>query len=101
MYGLVHSPADMLGSDKDARWSRYRAQGIGVLCRTLTPCCVSTVGGAWGSRLTALRPYQPHFSPFLLLFAVAFRRLSTRSETCAVGEAYSVHSVPHRQSIIF
>jgi hypothetical protein len=42
MYGPVHSPADMLGSDKDARWSRYRAQGIGVLCQTLTACCVST-----------------------------------------------------------
>ena len=65
MYGPAHSPADMLGSDKDARRSRYRAQGIGVLCRTPTPCCVST-GSAWGSRLTALRPYQPHSSPFLL-----------------------------------
>ena len=62
---------------------------------------VLALGGTWGSRLTALRPYQPHFSPFLSLFAVASRRLYTRLETCAVGEAYSVHSVPHRQSIIF
>jgi mercuric ion transport protein len=62
---------------------------------------VLAVGGAWGSRLTALRPYQAHFASFLLLFAVASRRLYTRLETCAVGEAYSVHSVPHRESIIF
>src|ERR1700692_1594729 len=28
---------------------------------------VLALGGAWGSRLTALRPSQPYFSPFLLL----------------------------------
>jgi mercuric ion transport protein len=75
--------------------------GLSACCAGPLLLVVLALGGAWGSRLTALRPYQPHFSPFLLLFAVAFRRLYTRLETCAVDEAYSVHSVPHRQSIIF
>jgi len=70
MYKLVQSPADTRGSDKDARWNVAALRASALLCRTLTPC-VLALGGAWGSRLTALRPYQPHFSPFPLLFAVA------------------------------
>ena len=59
------------------------------------------LGGACGSRLTALRQYHPFFPVSIAFFAVASRRLYTRSEACAVGEACSVHSVPHRQRVIF
>src|ERR1700676_5744810 len=85
MYKLVQSPADTHGSDKDARWSRYRAQGIGVLCRTLTPCCVST-GRCMGftSDRTAALPTS-FFAVPIAFFAVGSHRLYTRSEACAVG----------------
>jgi mercuric ion transport protein len=60
------------------------------------------VGGAWGARLTALRPFQPLFvAASIAFFAVAFRRLYVRSETCAVAEACAVPSVRHRQRVIF
>ncbi|MFL9936772.1 mercuric transporter MerT family protein [Paraburkholderia sp. RL18-103-BIB-C] len=60
------------------------------------------VGGAWGSRLTALQPFQPLFVAIsIAFFAVAIRRLYARSEVCAVGEACAVSSVRRRQRVIF
>jgi mercuric ion transport protein len=60
------------------------------------------VGGAWGSRLTALRPFQPLFVAIsIAFFAVAFCRLYARSEKCTVGEACAAPSARHRQRFIF
>jgi mercuric ion transport protein len=60
------------------------------------------VGGAWGSHLTALQPFQPlFFAISIAFFAVAFRRLYAKSEECAVGEACAVRSVRHRPRVIF
>jgi mercuric ion transport protein len=60
------------------------------------------MGGAWGSRLTALRPFQPLFVAVSIgFFAMAFRRLYARSKTCATGEACAVPSARHRQRVIF
>jgi mercuric ion transport protein len=60
------------------------------------------VGGAWGSRLTALQPFQPLFvAVSIAFFAAAFRRLYARSATCEAGEACAVPSVQHRQRVIF
>jgi mercuric ion transport protein len=60
------------------------------------------VGGAWGSRLTALEPLQPLFiAAALAFFASAFTRLHLRSEVCAAGEVCAVPAVRRRQRVIF
>jgi mercuric ion transport protein len=60
------------------------------------------LGGAWGSHLTAWRPFQPIFVAIsIAFFAVAFRRLYVRSEKCTAGEACAAASVRHRQRVIF
>lgn len=71
-------------------------------------CCagplllVLGVGGAWGSRLTALRPFQPLFVVIsIAFFTVAFRRLYAKSEECAVSETCAVPSTRRRQRFIF
>jgi mercuric ion transport protein len=60
------------------------------------------VGGAWSSRLTALRPFQPLFIvASIAFFAVAFHRLHARAGKCAEGDACSVPSMRHRQRVVF
>jgi mercuric ion transport protein len=78
------------------------ALGASACCAGPLLLVVLGVGGAWGSRLTALQPFQPLFIVVsVALFAVAFRRLYAKSEECAVGEACAVPSVRHRQRVIF
>ena len=78
------------------------ALGASACCAGPLLLVVLGVGGAWGPRLTALRPFQPLFvAVSIVFFAVAFRRLYVRSETCAAGEACAVPSVRHRQRVIF
>ncbi|NPT54436.1 mercuric transporter MerT family protein [Paraburkholderia elongata] len=78
------------------------AFGASACCAGPLLLVVLGVGGAWGSRLTALQPFQPLFVAIsVAFFAVAFRRLYARSEECAVGKACAVPSARHRQRIIF
>ena len=60
------------------------------------------IGGAWGSRLVALEPYQPLFIAAALgFFGFAFYRLYRRAEACAPGEVCAVPAVQRRQRLIF
>ncbi|OAJ62789.1 mercury transporter MerT [Paraburkholderia ginsengiterrae] len=78
------------------------AFGASACCAGPLLLVVLGVGGAWGSRLTALRPFQPLFVVIsIAFFAVAFRRLYARSEECAVGETCAVPSTRRRQRFIF
>jgi mercuric ion transport protein len=72
-------------------------------------CCVGPlvlvmlgVGGAWGSRLTALVPMRPFFiAAALVSFMFAFYRLGMKTVTCASGNACATRAVRRRQHIIF
>ena len=78
------------------------AFGASACCAGPLLLVVLGVGDAWGSRLTALRPFQLLFVVVsIACFAVAFRRLYARAEKCAAGEACAVPSVRHRQRVIF
>jgi mercuric ion transport protein len=78
------------------------ALGASACCAGPLLLVVLGVGGAWGSGLTALQSFQPLFiAVSIAFFAVAFRRLYARSETCVAGEACAVPSVRHRQRVIF
>ncbi|MFM0300244.1 mercuric transporter MerT family protein [Paraburkholderia sediminicola] len=60
------------------------------------------VGGAWGSRLTALQRFHPLFVAIsVVFFAAAFRRLYAKSEECAVGEVCAMSSARNRLRVIF
>lgn len=60
------------------------------------------VGGAWGSRLVALAPYQPYFVAAALgFFGIAFYRLYRRPKACAPGDACALPAVRTRQRTIF
>jgi mercuric ion transport protein len=57
------------------------ALGASACCAGPLLLVVLGVGGAWGSRLTALQPFQPLFIVVsVALFAVAFRRLYAKSK---------------------
>jgi mercuric ion transport protein len=60
------------------------------------------VGGAWGSRLVALEPYQPYFiAAAVTFFGFAFYRLYMRSAECAPGDACAVPNTRKRQKLLF
>jgi mercuric ion transport protein len=78
------------------------ALGASACCAGPLLLVVLGLGGAWGSHLTAWRPFQPIFVAIsIAFFAVAFRRLYVRSEKCTAGEACAAASVRHRQRVIF
>ncbi|KAA1006180.1 mercury transporter MerT [Paraburkholderia panacisoli] len=78
------------------------ALGASACCAGPLFLVVLGVGGAWSSRLVALRPLQPLFVAIsIAFFAVAFRRLCARSEECTVGEACAAPSVRHSQRVVF
>ncbi|QCP52425.1 mercury transporter MerT [Trinickia violacea] len=78
------------------------AFGASACCAGPLLLVVLGIGGAWGSRLTALRLFQPLFVAIsIAFFAVAFRRLYAKSDECAVGKACAVPSARHRQRFIF
>jgi mercuric ion transport protein len=78
------------------------ALGASACCAGPLLLVVLGLGGAWGSRLTALEPFQPLFvAVSIAFFAMAFRKLYARAATCAVGEACVVSPVRHRQRVIF
>jgi mercuric ion transport protein len=78
------------------------AFGASACCAGPLLLVVLGVGGAWGSRLAALQPFQPLFVAIsIAFFAVAFRRLYAGSEECAVGKTCAAPSSRHRQRFIF
>lgn len=78
------------------------AFGASACCAGPLLLVVLGVGGAWGSRLTALQPFQPLFvAVSIAFFAVAFRRVYARSEKCTGGEACAAPSARRRQRFIF
>lgn len=78
------------------------AIGASACCAGPLLLVVLGVGGAWGSRLVALEPYQPFFiAAALAFFAFAFYRLYRNSEACAPGEVCAAPAVRRRQRVIF
>jgi mercuric ion transport protein len=78
------------------------ALGASACCAGPLLLVVLGFGGAWGSRLTALQPFQPLFiAVSIAFFAVAFRTLYARAEKCAAAEVCVVRSVRHCQRVIF
>lgn len=78
------------------------AIGASACCAGPLLLVVLGVGGAWGSRLVALEPFQPFFiAAALTFFGFAFYRLYRKSEACAPGDACAVPVVRHRQRVIF
>lgn len=60
------------------------------------------VGGAWGSSLVALEPYQPYFVAATLGFlGFAFYRLYFGPPECAPGDACAVAGTPRRPQALF
>ena len=78
------------------------AVGASACCAGPLLLVVLGVGGAWGSRLVALGPYQPYFIvAALAFFAVAFFKLYSRPQDCAPGEACAVPGVRRQQKLVF
>ncbi|WP_180735761.1 mercuric transporter MerT family protein [Paraburkholderia sp. PGU19] len=78
------------------------ALGASACCAGPLLLVVLGVGGAWSSRLAALRPFQPLFVPAsVAFFAMAFHRLYIRAGKCAEGQACSVLSMRYRQRVVF
>ncbi len=60
------------------------------------------LGGAWGTRLSALEPFQPFFmAGALAFFGFAFYRLYSKPEACNAGEACAAPAVRRRQRVMF
>lgn len=60
------------------------------------------VGGAWGSRLIALEPYQPYFiAAAFAFFGFAYYRLYMRPAQCAPGDACALPDTRKRQKTVF
>lgn len=60
------------------------------------------VGGAWGSRLVALEPYQPYFiAAAVAFFGFAYYRLYMKPAECAPGDTCAVPDVRKRQKALF
>ncbi|MDW3689022.1 mercuric transporter MerT family protein [Cupriavidus sp. CV2] len=60
------------------------------------------LGGAWGTRLSALEPFQPFFmAGALAFFGFAFYRLYLKPEACSSGGGCVDAAVRHRQRLLF
>ncbi len=78
------------------------AIGASACCAGPLLLVVLGVGGAWGSRLVALEPYQPLFiAAALLFFGIAFYRLYRKPAACTPGDACAVPQVRRRQRAVF
>lgn len=72
-------------------------------------CCVGPlvlvmlgVGGAWGSRLTALASLRLFFiAAAVVSLMFAFYRLHLKTVTCALGDVCRARTVRRRQRVIF
>lgn len=78
------------------------AIGASACCAGPLVLVLLGVGGAWGSRLVALAPWQPLFiAAALISFGLAFRRLHGRAQDCPPGETCAVPDVRRRQRVLF
>lgn len=94
----------------DRRWSTAASVLAGAAAAAgASACCAGPlvlvllgVGGAWGSRLVALEPYQPYFiAAAIAFFGIAFYRLYMRPTPCAPGDACAVPVARKRQRVLF
>ena len=77
------------------------AIGASACCAGPLLLVVLGVGGAWGSRLVALQPYQPLFvAAAFAFFGFAFHRLYRAPQACVPGETCAVPAVRHRRRIV-
>jgi mercuric ion transport protein len=78
------------------------AIGASACCAGPLVLVLLGVGGAWGSRLVALEPYQPYFiAAALVFFGFAYYRLYLRPAKCAPGETCAVPPTRKRQKALF
>lgn len=78
------------------------AIGASACCAGPLLLVVLGVGGAWGSRLVALEPFQPFFVAMAFaFFGFAFYRLYRAPAACASNEPCSVPATRRRQRAIF
>lgn len=92
------------------RWSASASVLAGAAAAIgASACCAGPlvlvllgVGGAWGSRLVAMEPYQPYFiAAAIAFFGFAFYRLYMRPAPCAPGDACAVPDTRKRQRALF
>lgn len=78
------------------------AVGASACCAGPLLLVLLGVGGAWGSSLVALEPFQPYFVAAAIGFlAFAFYRLYLRQPECAPGVACAVAGTHRRQKALF
>ena len=78
------------------------AIGASACCAGPLVLVLLGVGGAWGSRLVALQPWQPLFiGAALISFGLAFRRLYRRPQDCPPGQTCALPAVRRRQRVLF
>lgn len=78
------------------------ALGASACCAGPLLLVMLGIGGAWGSRLVAMEPYQPLFVVAALgFFGFAFHRLYRSTAVCAPGDACAVPAVRARERAIF
>jgi len=78
------------------------AIGASACCAGPLVLVLLGVGGAWGSRLVALEPYQPYFiTAALAFFGFAYYRLYLRPAECAPGDMCAVPATRKRQKALF
>ena len=78
------------------------AVGASACCAGPLLLVLLGVGGAWGSSLMALEPYQPYFIAATLAFlAFAFHRLYVRPTRCAPDDACAIPDTRSRQKALF
>lgn len=107
----IDYPVMNAGNTTDARpWSTAVSVLAGAAAAIgASACCAGPlvlvllgVGGAWGSRLRALEPYQPYFIAAMLAFlGYAFHRLYLRPADCAPGDACAFPATRRRQRALF
>lgn len=78
------------------------AVGASACCAGPLVLVLLGVGGAWGSRLVALEPYQTYFiAATLAFFGFAFYRLYLKPANCAPGDVCAVPGTRKRQKTVF
>lgn len=77
------------------------AVGASACCAGPLLLVVLGIGGAWGSRLTALEPLQPYFvATSLASFSIAFYRLYRKPQACE-GDSCAVPASRRTQRAVF
>jgi mercuric ion transport protein len=78
--------------------------GIAASACCLGPLVLLTLGisGSWISNLSAMEPLRPYFIGMTLIFlGLAFRKLYSQPQSCAVDAPCATPSNLHKQRIVF